>query len=251
MPAVRFDNDGDELQRTTSLPAIAALTVALWVKISVDTNSYACAFSIEKNNANLLYLETNADGTTIGLWSLSSDTGGGWIDITGPNMTVGTWYYLAFTVSGASEVLYWATAGAAALTSASGTAGAATWFTPTMLRMGDSTFSAEWLNGCVSNLKIWTAVLTLAEIEQERQVMRPVRTADLHSWNPMFNGDSVRLEDWSGNGRALTNVGFPADEDGPPVPYGAPSWFPPFAAAGGEPPAGDTGFMTTNTGYWG
>lgn len=68
--------------------------------------------------------------------------------------------------------------------------------------------------------KIWTVALTADEIASEMRVVRPVRTANLFGWYPMFGATGEQGRDYSGNGYDFTTVGTLTAEDGPPVSWG-------------------------------
>jgi len=74
------------------------------------------------------------------------------------------------------------------------------------------------LDGWLAHLKIWTAALTAAEVAQEMNSYRPVRTANLVVWSPLDDGVSAR--DYSGNGNHGTVTGA-VQIAGPPVSYGS------------------------------
>ena len=74
-----------------------------------------------------------------------------------------------------------------------------------------------FLNGRVSHIKLWLAALTAAEVAQEFNSYRPVRTANLSLWAPYDDGTSAR--DYSGAGNHGTVTGA-LQVPGPPVSYG-------------------------------
>ena len=75
------------------------------------------------------------------------------------------------------------------------------------------------LDGRVGHHRVWTAALTTAQISQEVNSYRPVRTENLVLWSPYDDGTDAR--DYSGSGNHGTVTGALA-KDGPPVGYGAP-----------------------------
>lgn len=87
----------------------------------------------------------------------------------------------------------------------------------TVLRYG--TNSASTLDGRVANVKIWTASLTAAQIVQQRNMWRPVVTANLLYWHPLDDG--VLAKDYSGNGKDGT-VTVATQISGPPLSMGQP-----------------------------
>ena len=71
----------------------------------------------------------------------------------------------------------------------------------------------------IANLKIWNVALTEAEIIQESDSYRPVRTSGLLQWSPYDDGTSAR--DYSGIANHGTVTGA-LQVAGPPVGFGAP-----------------------------
>lgn len=69
----------------------------------------------------------------------------------------------------------------------------------------------------IALVKIWTAALAAAEVAQEMNSYRPVRTANLILGSPYDDGTSAR--DYSGNGNHGTVTGA-LQAAGPPVSYG-------------------------------
>lgn len=128
---------------------------------------------------------------------------------------MGQWSRIAATVSGTTATLYVADTDQGQVTSASGTisTGLPTGLTIAGRSAGDST---EWFSGRLAHMRIWSAVLTGAEIVDEWASLDPVRTDDLWAAWPLE--DAADLTDHSGAGRDLA-AGTTAvtTEDGPPI----------------------------------
>lgn len=203
--AVRFDADGEDYTRTTNLPSGTTFTVACWAKISTDRNTFTTVWSLDGGTSDYVYMQTNGDGTTMKVEADGFSTGT-------VAMTVGTWYFLAYTLSGGTGTFYYASVSAAALSSASNTLGTTS---PTAFRIGESPFGAEWLNGAIQGMRVWSGVaLTAAELDNERWSAIPVRTDSLHFWFPF---DVASTTDYSGNGYTLSGGSGATTEDGPPI----------------------------------
>lgn len=87
------------------------------------------------------------------------------------------------------------------------------------LRFGTSqSFSADFINGRIAALKIWSAVLSQAELENELNYFMPLRTANIFSITPFFDVDTDTI-DWSGNGNLWTRNGVITYEDSPPIKW--------------------------------
>jgi len=76
---------------------------------------------------------------------------------------------------------------------------------------------AAFSNCKIGLLKVWTAALTAAEVFQEMNSFRPVRTANLIIWSPYDDATSSR--DYSGAANHGTVTGA-LQTPGPPVSYG-------------------------------
>lgn len=226
--AVRFDATGESYTSTSSPPSGSAFTVTCWVKVSTDRNTWSAAWSSDSSTSNYSYLATDSDGVTMKWWTIVS---GNERIITGPAMTVGTWYKFAAVCNGANATLYWGTA-SGALSSAS----AANWVTlatSTTFRIGVDPFTDEWLNGCVASVKHWSTNLTQAEIERELSQYAPERTTNLVRWHPFIANETT---DYSGSARTLSGGTGTAREDGPPIPWHASSPRTVLPAASGNAP---------------
>jgi hypothetical protein len=206
--AVRFSASGQDYTRTLSAGTLTQISLALWFKLSVDRNTMSSIWSIGNSSAGYI-LTTPADGTTM---TLAGDN---------PNnfsfaATVGTWYYLAFSVNGANGTFV-----RRALSDTSFTTG--TFATGNATSPGDSLWLgtnpfAEWVNGCLASVKMWLGVtLSQAELEAEAWTQMPRRTADLRCWYPFIRAETV---DYSGQGQTLSGGTGATTEDGPGVSWG-------------------------------
>ena len=74
-------------------------------------------------------------------------------------------------------------------------------------------------DGKFALVKIWTAALTAAEVAQEMNSYRPVRTVNLVLWAPYDDGTDAR--DYSGSANHGTVTGA-LQVAGPPLGYGFP-----------------------------
>lgn len=220
----RFSADGQDYTYSLALGTQANLTVCGWFKISTDRNDYSTIFSIDNGTSDNWLMQAGADGTTMStVFDATTQQGIG-------SMTVGTWYFICLATAGTTGNIYYRTASSptvttVAVTSVTASVNAAT------LRIGESPWGAEWWNGCVNAVKVYTAQLTAAEAQQESMQYAPARTANLVAFYPLVKAEAT---DYSGNARTLTGSGA-TTEDGPPVPWrsGRPRLVLPTAAAGG------------------
>ena len=212
--AVRFDASTEFYSRTLSLGSTTQMSVTCWMKMVVDTGTFSTAWSLFNGTTDYCYL-----GSTLG--------GGVWRDMalfqegSAPavglrTLTLGTWYYFGITVDGSSATVI---SRAATDTSfASDTQSGVASTNIVTLRLGDSPFGEEWLNGSLASVKVWTgAALTQAELEAEAFRYMPARTANLRAWYPLLKPETV---DYSGNGLTLSGGSGASVDDGPPVSWG-------------------------------
>ena len=195
--SVRFDADTDRISYSGSLPDPAtAITATGWVYISTSTGNPTTFFRL-----------WNAGGSTVATVACNSAgvvnpgyfTAGGQAFIS-TSLSVGAWYRIAITCTGTSGIFYLAPA-VGATTSGSGTvAGGAT---PTGITVGGRgpSDASESFDGREAYVRVWSSVLTQAEIEAEWASVTPVITSGLVAdWPLLVHTD---LTDHSGNGRDL------------------------------------------------
>lgn len=208
--ALRFDASGEKASRTTNLPTASGFTLAGFFKIVTDRNAASTFLhygATAAGNVGDKTLETGTDGTTLTLWD-GADA------VTGTNLTVGSWVHLALTYDAANARAY--LNGVLDITNARVANPTAS------IAFGNTnTADNEWLNGCCAALKVYSAVLTAAEILQEASQILPVRLANLNSFFPCVDQTSANcLKDYSGISGDLTAAGtLSVDADMPPVPW--------------------------------
>lgn len=214
--AVRFAGTTDQLTYTGALPTTTAgITVVFWAYLSVDRNDFSCMTRLNDSGTSVVYLATDSNGTDV-VWL----SGAGSIT-PGFGLTAGAWHRVAATHDAGSGALYLAAATGATTT---GT-GTITTGSPGGLGIGGRgpTDDGEPFNGRVAAYKLYSGVLTQAEIEAEWQQYTPRLVAGLHAWYPLLDATSASLVDQSGNGHTLTAGAAAATaEDGPPIPWAPP-----------------------------
>lgn len=216
--STRIDASGDSVRRTTALPSDTLLTIMMLVYTVNDrAGNYRYLTGIE--NAT-----TNASAYKVLGWSssnafeISSESGSGSFSAA---PSTGKWFWVALTCgsTGANSLNgYWRyllPSDGATVYTASATSTA---FTEAMLVFGNDSYS-EWCDVRISVRKVWDAVLTQAEIENEMEQMEPVRWDSLHMFIPSFDNAGDRLNDYSGNVKTLTATGTLTDEADPPIPW--------------------------------
>lgn len=211
MPSsVLFDSATDYYFNTTTPPS-GNLTFACWAKITLDRNAQSTIFAIDGGDLACVLLLTDSTGTNTFIYH-----NGGFNPLSGLTGVVGTWYKLAYVRNGTVGTFYFAAAGSL-LGNIVGTAAA---FTPTEVSIGACrrTAAAQFFNGSVAAVKVWTAALTAAELEAEFTQYNPMRRTNLQRYYSFANGPQTNDE--SGNGFTLTaGAGaLTTDTAGPPIP---------------------------------
>jgi hypothetical protein len=217
---IRLDAAGDTLSWTTSpLGYNANYTVSFWFKLKAKTasNAYLSIFDLF-NAAGTDYAVFGVHGasaTVTNLGFFSGDTP--WVEGWGStSLALNTWYHVAIIRASATDHKVYLNG----VLEATITGNVGAYGTQANMAFGD--------NGpdCViSDAKIWATNLTLADLQQEMYVIRPVRYLDLYGFWPMLPGAVERLRDYSGNGRNWNDDGGAlTDEDDPPIGWGAPPY---------------------------
>lgn len=183
----------------------SAFTVAFWVYPTGGGGNFRVAF-MHDYAAYAPNIASNTDNTK---WEL----GDGYGDNVGTEAyTENTWQHVAWTRTGTSHVLY-----VNGISSWSGTW--TTYFGPNIFFFSNSL--SYYMLGRIAYAKIWTAVLSQAEVQAEMYSIRPKRTENLYGFYPFFIGSSERVRDYSGNGNSLTENSTIEDGDSPPISWGA------------------------------
>lgn len=219
--AVRLTSSQSEyLSRSADLlPYNAAYTAVGFYQIVSDTNDYSHIFQTSNSTSNVDDLGIDADGTTLALYD-------GATTATGASLTVGAWVGVAIVRASATDLRMYYKASPT-------TAGVQTGSTITNDVSGRAAADAmqvgrwvgsniEFANARWAGWKVYTAALTLAELENEWRSLTPKRTANLWGWYPAVHADIANaVKDYSGNGRDWTANNTPTVEDAPPISWGA------------------------------
>lgn len=236
----RFSADGQDYTRALALGTQANLTVCCWFKISVDRNDYSTLFSIDNGTGDNWLVQAGADGTTVAtVFDATTQQGIG-------SVTTGVWYWLMLTTVGTTGNIYYRTDGQPGLTTVA-VSGATASVNAATLRLGESPWGAEWLNGCLNAVKVWNrGGFTLAEAFVESCQYAPASTQNLVAYYPLQRPEVL---DCSGRGQTLAGSGA-TYEDGPPIPWRLTTQKPflvspptggttyPVSVSGGVTPAG-------------
>ena len=233
--AIRFDST-DRLSRTTNLPSEASITFACCGRRQVDRGGYGCFVEMVNGAAGAgIFVGFDGSGDNIIVNNYIADSS----TIITPG--TGNWFFAALTQNGtgAGNLIGYAALHTSASLSSQTHTGVS--FTEATLNIGNNA-GGDLFNGDLAFVKIWTAVLTSAELEAERWSAWPVRWANLHAFYPLLDVNS-RTFDYTSNGYTMTSAGTLTQADNPPVaiaPFFWPGgWRGAFTASGVAGPTTD------------
>ncbi len=178
----RFSEASDRVSFTAEAPPAPGngLTFVCWVRLHSDRNDFSTLMRLFGASTTLT-LCTVADGVTPAAVSVGNTNG---VRAGAAVLTVGDWYRVAVTVTGTTGTLYVASGQDGPVISGTGNvSGGST--TPTGLALGGRApaDATQWLDGDLAYARVWSAVLSQAEIEDEWKVASPQRTSGLWaSW---------------------------------------------------------------------
>lgn len=211
--AVRFDAASDRISYSGALPdPVDGFTATFWAYLSVDRDDFSTFLRLwaGAGSSTTITAQTIDNGITPGYF-----TAGGSV-LSSTSLSVGSWHRIAVTCGGTTANVYSAEGSEGITSAASGTvAGTAN---PTGITVGGRSPSdaSEWFNGRIAHLKIWSRVLTQAQVEAEWRIPTPVVVTDLQAYWPLASAGD--LTDHSGNGRHLVaGTTAVATEDDPPI----------------------------------
>lgn len=215
--ATRFDAASDRASyagASGNPPAPSAgWSAAWWVYISTDRNDFSTMLRLHTGSggSTVLNLAMGATGQAPGAYTV-----GGSVE-TSSQLTIATWYYLAYSVTGTTLTIYVFNAAGALVTSTSGTIGGGT---PDGLTVGgrSSGDSSEWFDGRLSRMRIWSAVLSQAQFAAEQFAAEPVVTANL--WAHYKLTGAGDLADAAGGHNLAAGTTATTTEAGPPLSEG-------------------------------
>ena len=180
-----------------NLNIINSITVSMWGKSSITTDSYWATRGRYNSKGWSIYQQT-------GRWTPAITTTSNTYIITGTSgtMVVNTWYHFVLVYDGANFCVYANGAAYSTCKSASGTIDYGS-YTDTVIGYGGSSY---YFNGQITNVQIYNTSLSLSEIQglyTEGIGGAPTRLQNLVGWWPL-NGNP---NDYSGNGNNGAAIG--------------------------------------------
>lgn len=230
--AVRFDAASDRLLRTSSLPSYDSnYTILLWTRFAshAGNGTYSTIWTLNRDSADdaidALFLKgLGASSSRFAIYAQSNSAT--FVEANeATDRSTATWYCVALVRSAANlRTLYVGSLNSMLASAATLTSSYSGRSAPTRMELGGfGSSNADPYSdagGRISNVKIWSAALTLDELRAEQHTYRPVRLADLHLWSPLDEGSTGRTRDWGPNGYNWSEGGTLSDEDNVPIARG-------------------------------
>jgi hypothetical protein len=223
--SVRFDASTDMLSRSgtgtngvdsSGSPANSTWSVCFWCKRQVDTGAFATAMSYGYAGVRT-YLETDSGGDI-----MTSDDFDGSADtvLNGPTITVGTWFFFAYSRTNTSRTLWYGTEAGGTLSKVGPNTDTRTWpSTPSGINffsIGNDD-AQELFNGDIAFARFWQgSVFSDAEADAEWRSTTPVKSSVRGDWR--LATAAAAGTDSSGNGLTLTVGGTLANGSADPTP---------------------------------
>ena len=199
----------------------SAYTWMAWVDLAIDVNAWGHIYTTQ-GSATDTYTDmdaigTNATGTTLRTGCYVGGSGANVEFSSG--LTVGTPAHVALVRESSTSLIAYLNG---TLLSGTNTTNVGSRAATTRELIGQANSEENPVR--LTAIKQWQAALTLGEISAEMGAIRPLRTANLHSWHPAIaNTLTQALKDYSGNGRDWTSVGTNTVESPTsPVSWGSP-----------------------------
>jgi len=224
----------DYLARSSNVPSYDAnYTLLCWFRLVTAPGSYSWAdlISLRSEPAGVFFFDELGIMNVAGTYNLyiQARNDATRVDALGSTaLSTNTWYCAALVRSAdTSRIAYLGSLAAPFSQDANLTSGVGSRTSNPAAHLGVAEASSGVV--CIGNTKIWTAALTLAELQAEQFKMLPVRWDSLAAWFPFLDIGANRGRDYSGGGD-LTTHGTMTDEDNPPVLYGVGPILLPIAA---------------------
>lgn len=200
---------GKALKITSSLPSTAVISACGWaVRRAGTASNFPTLFGIESGTSSAatgVYIEMES-----GTFKVTSNAGA---TAFGATPTQDKPFFWALTNAGAgagNEKGYWRHIDGTMNTASQ----AGQSFTPAQMSLLNDSFDDFW-DGYVSDVKVWTRVLSQSELECEMFRTAPAFFTNLYGQWPLWR--VADLADYSGNGHTWTAAGSLTDEVSAPI----------------------------------
>src|SRR5690606_14055540 len=134
----------------------------LWVKRKVDTGAFATTFYFDQTGKSTIFIETETGGDVLHYYEDPTTT-----DLTGPTLTIDTWFLLGCVRTNTSQALYYGTEAGGTLTKVSATdTRTVSGSTSIVCYIGNDIYT-EPFNGEIAYVRLWETNLSDAEMDSE------------------------------------------------------------------------------------
>lgn len=233
--SVRFDASGEMYTSTAGTPGTGDFTALSWFKIVAQRAAYSTPWGLDNGSNHVITPQCDNPGTDPVSFYIWVDAAGTAQDINSViDVSSGVWYALAVQREG-TTLRAWIQPAGGSVTPVSRTINSG--LNMSTMRIGRSVTTAEWINGRIANYKLYTAALTLTEIQAEWNNWQAQRTAGLTHHHKFQS--AAETTDYSGAGNALTVTGAPIYESDNPTIDDSP----PGGGGGGTPVALDLTYV--------
>lgn len=213
--SARINNVADQIGRQPNVPGVNPLSTTLWVQLVNDRNTDGIIFIIGDTGSGYQAVEIQNNGTTLEIQTSAGTSSAG------TNLSVGVWYFLAYTRTGSSHALWLATETTEVSQIISFTS-SPTISSPNYMVIGN--VSSQWVDARFSRWREWGGtIISEAEMNAERLASSAARSTSIYGDWPLASD----LNDDSINGNNLVSAGtidFEADPSPVAVPSGNP-WY--------------------------
>ena len=219
--AVRFNASGEAPYVQLAAALDGGFTIAGWFYMTSERSTWQTVFDVDDGTSSEWGLLQTGSGGADSFHVDANDSGTG----ANADLPLGSWRFVAMTYGGAASRLNW---WYAALADTSLTAGGVLPSNTTLVgvdyvRIMESVYGGEWIDGRVQGVKLWDVVLTEAQLDDERVQLDPVKTSDIvSSWRLASATDTT---DYSGSNTLSAMTGASTE---------AGSGIPNVAAAAGD-----------------
>lgn len=232
--ALVFSGSQALVKSSGSFPSVSTLGYCFWFRLETDIADGLANQLLQLHDGSSGGHESWLSGNTDGTLQDLNTTGPGYFLTHGFRVvSVGSWMFLAVSISGGSVSAYRRSQTAQNLTLTSGTTTAS--FTPTALRVAENRFSASRFNGRIEALKVWSGVApSAAEFDWESRRNRPFKVGGIFCFLDGLSATNAGT-DLSGSTNSFSVTGTLTTEAGPGLLYGDTpiGAVVPAAAAGG------------------
>jgi hypothetical protein len=249
--ASRNPTSSSALERSTNVLSYdAASSVLIWFQGNTNPGGWGWGtlFKLQKEQSNSYYYDElgvfNYPGTGVIPYSISKNNSTSSDGLGATNLSTNTWYCMAYVRASDTDRKLYIGSRTALLAQDGSTITAPTGSrTTNPANYQDINYYRDGVF-TVGNVITWARALSLAELQAQQFLKRPVSFTNINSWVPFLNTGTSRGKDYTGNGDFAGFGTAQTDYDNPPLSYGAPSIILPWVATS----SGATGSLTATLG---